>query len=155
MRIGVISDSHGDISLMKRVVKEMGDIDFYIHLGDFVSDAKKVFDSSKRFVVVKGNCDLTDDKEEIVLELGGHTLLATHGHQFNIKYGYNNIYYRALERDADIVLFGHTHMPISLWYQGRLFFNPGSITYPRGGSMASYGIIEITDEGVYPNIYEV
>ncbi len=154
MRIGVISDSHGDIALMKKIVQAMGDIDIYIHLGDFVNDAKRVF-KGKKFYFVKGNCDLTNDKEELVLELNGYKFLITHGHQFNIKFGYNNIYYRALEWDADIVLFGHTHMPISIWYQGRLFFNPGSITYPRGGSKASYGIIEITDEGVYPNTYDV
>lgn len=134
----------------------MGEVDFYIHLGDYISDAKKILEKTNTsYVAVKGNCDITDEEEEIIIELNGKKFFISHGHQYNIKYGYNNIYYRALEWEADIVLFGHTHMPISLWYQGILFFNPGSITFPRGGSQATYGIIDIIEGEVYPNLYEV
>lgn len=156
MRIGVISDSHGNLPLLEEVVKRMGEVDLYIHLGDYVSDADKILKNiGKQYIVVKGNCDLQEHQEEATIHLAEKKFFITHGHQYNIKCGYNNIYYRTLEWEADIALFGHTHMPASLWYKGILFFNPGSIAFPRGGSLASYGIIDIIDGEVYPNLYEV
>lgn len=156
MKVGIISDSHGNLTLLKKTVEKMGEVDLYIHLGDFVKDAKTILeDSGKKYFVVKGNCDLEDVEEDIVTDIEGEKFFITHGHQYNIKYGYNNIYYRALEWEADVVLFGHTHKPVCIWYGGILFFNPGSTSLPRGGSDASYGIIEIEDGDINPFIYEV
>lgn len=156
MRVGIISDSHGSLSLLEKVIKKMGEVDAYIHLGDYITDADTVLKKTeKKYIVVKGNCDIQEGEEEVVIQLAGKKLLITHGHQYNIKSGYNNIYYRTREEKADIVLFGHTHMPVSLWYKGRLFFNPGSIAFPRGGSLASYGVIDIVDGEIYPYIYKV
>lgn len=157
LRVGVVADTHGDISIFEEVIKKMGPIDIYIHLGDFVSDAKKVFDDlGVQYIVVKGNCDFLEEAErEAVVDIAGKKFFISHGHQYNVKYGYNDIYYRALEEEADIVLFGHTHMPVSLWYKGILFFNPGSTLYPKGSSEASYGIIEIMDDEICPEIHQV
>ena len=44
---------------------------------------------------------------------------------------------------ANVVLFGHTHVPLCLEEEGVLYLNPGSLTSPRGGSHASYAILEI------------
>lgn len=134
----------------------MGEVDFYIHLGDYIKDAKEILgEMNKSYIAVKGNCDIIDGEEEVIIHLNEKKFFISHGHRYNVKYGYNNIYYRALEWEADIVLFGHTHMPISLWYQGTLFFNPGSISFPRGGSQATYGIIDIVEGEIYPNLYKV
>ncbi len=157
MRVGVISDTHGNIPLFNKAIKEMGEIDIYIHLGDYINDAKKVFNNTEvNYIAVKGNCDLIDNEdEEVVVDINSKKFFICHGHKYNIKYGYNNIYYRALEEEANVVLFGHTHMPLLLWYNGILFFNPGSTIYPKGGSEASYGVIEIVDGEIYPEIFEV
>ncbi|HHT51194.1 MAG TPA: metallophosphoesterase [Eubacteriaceae bacterium] len=157
MRIGIVSDTHGNIPILNRVVEQMGEIDLYIHLGDFVTDGKNVFSQLKaKNIIVKGNCDLLEETdEEIIVEINNKKFLITHGHKYNIKYGYNNIYYRALEEETDVVLFGHTHMPLLLWYKEILFFNPGSTAYPKGGNEASYGIIEIVDGEIYPEIFEI
>ena len=154
LRVGVIADTHGDIPLFKKAIKGMGKIDIFIHLGDFIKDAKKVFDDlGAKYIVVKGNCDFQGDAEqEVVVDIDGKRFFICHGHQYNVKYGYNNIYYRALEEEADVVLFGHTHMPVLLWYNEILFFNPGSTLYPKGSSTASYGIIDIVDGEIYPEI---
>lgn len=157
MRVGIIGDTHGNISLFNKAIKEMGKIDIYIHLGDYVNDAKKVFDNTDaKYITVKGNCDLIDDEyEEVIANINSKKFFICHGHKYNIKYGYNNIYYRALEEEANVVLFGHTHTPLLLWYNGILFFNPGSTIYPKGGSEASYGVIEIVDGEIYPEIFEL
>ena len=157
MRIGIVSDTHGNIPVLKKVIKEMGEIDLYIHLGDFVSDGKNVFNQMEaKSIIIKGNCDLLEEAdEEITVEINNKKFFITHGHNYNIKYGYNNIYYRALEEEADVVVFGHTHMPLLLWYKEILFFNPGSTAYPKGGSEPSYGIIEIVNGEIYPEIFEI
>ena len=42
MRIGVISDSHGDRKALKGAVEAMGDVAVIFHLGDYVDDGLEV-----------------------------------------------------------------------------------------------------------------
>jgi diadenosine tetraphosphatase ApaH/serine/threonine PP2A family protein phosphatase len=45
--------------------------------------------------------------------------------------------------DADILLVGHTHLPMVLRFGKRLIVNPGSVGQPRDGDpRASYAVIE-------------
>ena len=41
-RIGVVSDSHGNIMNLQDAVLAMGEVDAIFHLGDYVRDAKKI-----------------------------------------------------------------------------------------------------------------
>jgi putative phosphoesterase len=43
---------------------------------------------------------------------------------------------------ADIIVFGHTHLPLNAEEDGVLLFNPGSATYPRG-SVPTFGLITV------------
>lgn len=45
--------------------------------------------------------------------------------------------------DADIVVFGHSHMPVDTIEDGTHLFNPGSPTDPRREPMGSYGWLEL------------
>jgi putative phosphoesterase len=51
---------------------------------------------------------------------------------------------RKLFPDADVVVFGHSHIP---WndqgVDGQLLFNPGSPTQRRRQPVATYGILEL------------
>lgn len=47
--------------------------------------------------------------------------------------------------DADIVVFGHSHMPVDLVEDGTHLFNPGSPTDPRREPTGSYGWLELAD----------
>lgn len=50
---------------------------------------------------------------------------------------------------CDILLLGHTHMPIEFKFDSQYLFNPGSVGQPRDGdSRASYGILEIEGKNV-------
>lgn len=57
----------------------------------------------------------------------------------------------ATENNADLVLFGHTHIPLERYIPtedgGFYIFNPGSIGRSFDGK-SSYGIINITDKGI-------
>ena len=41
-----------------------------------------------------------------------------------------------------VLLRGHTHVPRGETLDGLHFWNPGSLSLPKGGSRASYGLYE-------------
>lgn len=47
--------------------------------------------------------------------------------------------------EADIVVFGHSHMPVDMVEDGTHLFNPGSPTDPRREPTGSYGWLELDD----------
>ena len=61
----------------------------------------------------------------------------------------NSIAIKAESIGADVVLFGHTHIPLKEEYRNTIFMNPGSIPKPSPWVKGKYiGVIEIDDEGV-------
>lgn len=140
MRIGVFSDTHGDISYARRFYESLAPLDCLFHLGDCVPDGQRL---SKLFscpvYAVRGNCDFrTEEPLERLVELGGKRFLLLHGHQY---YVFSSLLYRGEEVRADMVLYGHTHVP-DLGADGpRLLLNPGSLSRPRGGSAKSCALI--------------
>ena len=140
MRIGVFSDTHGDISAAKRFFHSIAPLDYLFHLGDNAADGDKL---AKLFVcpvyAVRGNCDYRSDAPlERQVDLGGKRFLLLHGHQY---YAMSSLLYRAEEVHADMVLYGHTHMPDLSADGPRLLLNPGSLSRPRGGSVESCALI--------------
>ncbi|MCT4634604.1 MAG: metallophosphoesterase [Firmicutes bacterium] len=146
MRVLVISDSHGNISNLEKI--DIESFDLLIHCGDFVSDVKMISDKYKIDIeYVKGNCDYnSDDDEERILELLGHKILITHGHKYGVKYSISKLYYRALELEVDLAIFGHTHLPFDESYDGIRFINPGSISLGRGSYKSTCFIMEISEK---------
>lgn len=142
MRIGVFSDTHGDISNARRFYESLAPLDCIFHLGDCVPDGQKL---AKLFscpvFAVRGNCDFrTEEPLERVVDLGGKRFLLTHGHQYYFQHA---LLYRGEEVHADMVLYGHTHMPDLSADGARLLLNPGSLSRPRGGFTESCALILI------------
>lgn len=140
MRIGVFSDSHGDVSAARRFYDSLAPLDCLFHLGDCTPDGEKL---SKLFTcpvyAVRGNCDYRSDAPlERQVDLGGKRFLLLHGHQY---YSFSALLYRGEEVHADMVLYGHTHMPDLSADGPRLLLNPGSLSRPRGGSVESCALI--------------
>ncbi|QZY54056.1 metallophosphoesterase [Crassaminicella profunda] len=156
MKIVVMSDTHGKIELAEYIIAKIEEIDLLIHLGDYYPDALALGKNMNLKVVgVKGNCDRAEIENEKVLDLGEYKLFLTHGHQYGVKSNLSRIYYKGLEEGCNIVLFGHTHMPVNIKHEDVLIMNPGSLTSPRGGSKASYGIIEMDGKNMKSHIVEV
>jgi len=149
MRIGVFSDSHGKIDSIRKGIELIGNIDIILHAGDNYSDAIKI---SKEYnietIAVKGNTDylVKEDTEKVFL-LAGKKIFLTHGHNYYVKNNLNNLYYRSLELDNDITIFGHSHIPVHIEYGNKIFINPGSTALPRGGSRPTCGLLEIDEKG--------
>lgn len=157
MKLLIISDSHGHTESPISVIEKIKDkINVIIHLGDYEKDGEEIKQRypQKEFFAVSGNCDYgTALPDTAVVCIGGKRLFLTHGHRYNVKFGLERILYAAEQAEADICLFGHTHIPLIEYSNGIVFMNPGSICHPRGTSIKTYGIIDIDEKyGVKPSI---
>lgn len=143
MKILVFSDSHGEIVHMQEAVdQERPDLIF--HLGDHIRDADELSQQIGTVPVIRvlGNCDRLSVGQEILLhECRGVRFYLTHGHRHGVKTGLMRLTYAAMEADAQIAVFGHTHRPLCQEMGGVTLFNPGSC----GGYGATYGVIEVHD----------
>ncbi|MEZ0536754.1 metallophosphoesterase [Caldicellulosiruptoraceae bacterium PP1] len=158
MKILVISDTHGFTSNAEKLIKKYKDkISMVVHLGDLVSDAKRLqgIFSDVKFEIVKGNNDFTKDyPNEKIIELNGKRILITHGHMYRVKYSYDYIVSHAKALKVDAVFFGHTHEQEEFYKDNCLFLNPGSLTYSRDGS-SSYALADVTEYGVIAYLEKV
>lgn len=158
MKILVLSDTHSYLDNARAVLHRIGSqMDLVFHLGDHDADAlelQKEFPGLP-FHYVKGNNDyLMDSPSKKMVRVGGKAILLTHGHKQRVHWNPDTICYWAEEQGADMVLFGHTHMPF--WDEsGRVaMFNPGSISLPRGGGLPTFGILTIENGRVEAAIME-
>lgn len=153
MRIVVVSDSHKDYYSLQQAVISQPTADVVVFCGDGDEDIDTLAMAvpNKTIIAVRGNCDWCSEKrysEEITLE--GKKLFITHGHLFGVKSNYSQIINQAHLLEADILLFGHTHVPYTNYDNGMYIMNPGSIGYT-----GTYGIVDITKSGIITNIIKL
>lgn len=158
MRILVLSDTHGNIekNFLSKIEKD-GKYDMLIHCGDCCKDLNYILSETgiKDYVNVCGNCDFPNSANDIeIIAVQGKKIIVTHGHTFNVKKNLESIIQYAEKEMADIVLFGHTHKPMSDYFNNVLYFNPGSACLPTYG-VCSYGVITIDEDGqIFDEIIE-
>lgn len=159
MDVLIFSDSHGHGSRMQEALdRQISRPNAVFFAGDGLRDVDAVDFGSVDLYAVQGNCDwfsATAVRTELVTALGGHTILLTHGHMYGVKGGYGALLSHAAKVGADIVLFGHTHLPyLETIPQGSeiggviltrplYLFNPGSI-----GMDGSFGTLVLRGENV-------
>ena len=148
-KILVMSDTHGRKAAIAAAIARCRDADCIIHLGDNSQDAACVRPlTDKPVYAVRGNCDFSLEApaaQELTFE--GVRIVAVHGHQQGVKQSLLRLELLALEKDAHIMLFGHTHVPTEQFYAGATLYNPGSLGEPRGRK-ATYGVITV-DAGTF------
>ncbi len=139
MKILVFSDSHGDTAGMRRAVKNEHP-DHIFHLGDCVRDTESLKPFGIPITQVAGNCDPRGAAPAILTpEFEGVRIYMTHGHLHGVKYQYDRAIYAALAEDAQVLLFGHTHLAECCPEAGLWILNPGACSTRLG----SYGILEL------------
>ena len=150
-RILVVSDSHGDVSTLRRIVTLHRDSMAVFHLGDGAADMAAVREEFPDLTVyqVGGNCDglFHSYEQEQERLLSGHRVWAVHGHRYEVKSSYLRLQYAALQRGVEFALFGHTHRPFLHREEGLTLLCPGSV---RDGG--HYALIDITDTGVFAHL---
>ena len=67
--------------------------------------------------------------------LNGKTIYATHGHVYHED---------ALPpmMPGDVLIHGHTHLPVARAMGDCYLLNPGSVSLPKGGNPNSYGMLD-------------
>ncbi|ELR64757.1 Phosphodiesterase yfcE [Photobacterium marinum] len=162
MKLFFASDIHGCAESTKKTLAafEQSGAEHLILLGDVLNHgprnalpagyapievAEQLNQYADRITAVRGNCDSDVDQMlldfpmmadyNLVLLPNGRRLFLTHGHLYN---GDKHPRLRA----GDVIVSGHTHLPVAE-QKGELYlYNPGSVTIPRGEHKASYGMLE-------------
>ncbi|MDC7239869.1 MAG: phosphodiesterase, partial [Spirochaetales bacterium] len=159
MKIMVISDIHGKAPALKKVLDIYREESFerLLILGDILyhgprnplpegyapAEVVELLNPLKtEILAARGNCDSEVDQmllefpimgDSAQLQLGTLRLVLTHGHLEAPRV--------AAPLAGELRLSGHTHIPVLDTVEGVTFFNPGSISLPKGGNPPSYGII--------------
>ena len=140
-KIVIMSDNHGDQSMIDYVKEHEQDGDYYIPCGDREAYDLRVLES---FICVQGNNDWSLDlPKEARLVVEGVSIFITHGQYFgyfNRELAMNDILTR---NHCQVLISGHTHMPMFQKDGSFYYINPGSTTLPRGGSARSYAVLFI------------
>ncbi|MCB5933449.1 metallophosphoesterase [Caldibacillus thermoamylovorans] len=153
MKVLICSDSHGLKEELIQLKKTHPDMDYYIHCGD--SELVKDHSAIQGYHVVRGNCDFGNDfPERDLIAAGNERIFITHGHRDHVKTSLMNLHYRAIEQNATIVCFGHSHVLGVENIEGILFINPGSIALPRMRKERTYVILEINGASKTVHVYE-
>ena len=137
MKIVVVSDTHGDLSLLRKVALLNQDATYFYHLGDYEVPTYLL----SPFTFVKGNCDFLSDAPTsldftIDYDLKVHL---EHGNRINFL-DFENYVKR---KNCNIFLYGHTHKKDTRKIKDTFVFNPGSLVKPRDDSFGSYLIINV------------
>ena len=133
MKILIFSDSHGNCIEMFMAVKRH-EPDLLLHLGDCVKDAYAISVEFPELPVryIKGNNDFNTNApefDEFVVE--GVRFFMTHGHKYYVKSTTANAINAAISRNANVLLYGHTHSPVCVEYEGLHIINPGSVGFGK------------------------
>lgn len=150
MKILIVSDTHGRHENFDKVLERVGKIDMLIHMGD-VENGEDYIEAVADCPVhmVSGNNDFFSylPKEEEFM-IGKYKVFITHGHYYYVSMDTRMLKQECRERNADIVMYGHTHRPDIDERDDVTVINPGSLSYPRQeGRRPTYIIMEIDEAG--------
>jgi uncharacterized protein len=124
--------------------------DLIIHLGDWQNI--ELYHELQQIAPVEGIAGNVDDQKVIQL-LGFKKIISYEGIEIGLTHGHlgkgRSTEDRALRTfesiSLDIILFGHSHIPVHKNVNGVVLFNPGSPTDKRRQTHYSFGIIEVCD----------
>lgn len=150
MKIVVVSDNHGNEEVLKEIEYKHYNADYYFHLGD----SQMGIESLRPFVSVMGNNDYDFNlPSERVIDVGKYSFYLTHGHAYGCDL--KMLYKQAKILKCDFVLFGHTHEYLDTTIGNIRILNPGSCSNNRFGKYPSYIVIEINNNEIVVNKYEI
>ena len=157
MKLLIASDIHGSAEYCRQLIKaiERENATKVLLLGDILYHgprnalppeyapkevAAMLNEIKGKLLCVRGNCDSEVDQmmlefpmlsDSALLCWDGITIYATHGHHD----------FPALQ-SGEVVLSGHTHVPVSYEKEGVRYLNPGSVSIPKEESWHGYMILE-------------
>jgi len=153
MKIGIVSDTHGNTERLETAVDWMvrkQKISMLYHLGDDYDDVKQLENQYIEIVQVPGIYDerykdssLPAKSFETVL---GLNILLAHSYEKDVS--------PEDVRRSDIILYGHTHREELRLVDGKLFMNPGHLKGALDKNMPpTFGMLTIQDRNASAAIY--
>ena len=113
----VCSDTHGRADLLEAAFRRARP-DGVLFLGDGLRDLS-ILPIGFTLRAVYGNCDWfsrTDIPATRVEQIAGYRIFMTHGHLQGVKQTLECAIEAAAAADADVLLYGHTHVPFEKTY---------------------------------------
>jgi len=165
MKIGVISDSHGQLDNVREAGVFLANelhVDLIVHLGDDEDDAQVIEDLGPEVVAVPGVfSDRYQDAatvNRLRLDFDTWRALITHTpdrHRSDLP-GDPDPEMLVRNREVDIVLHGHTHIPSILERNGVVIVNPGHLRPkdPKGHD-ASFAYLCVRGRELEATIYSL
>ena len=164
MRILIVSDTHIPVNadgLPEIIKQEAKRCACCIHAGDFIDQAVlEELSSLTKVYAVRGNMD----NEEIKNKLPDKQILNIEGIKIGLFHGRGSPS-RILETidrefadqkdNVDIFIFGHSHYAFDREINGKIYFNPGSVTDTTFAPFRSYGILEINGSKIKRQIVKI
>ena len=158
MKYIFVSDIHGNIDKLEECIalleKEnadklviLGDTASSYYEGDNVLLAEALNNIKNKVEVIRGNCDTSDFEEYLKFEIFDDDILYINGKFVTITHGHRYNYYHLPPNCGEIFIQGHTHVPLLMKQEGRIFANPGSVTRPRGSDLRCYILMD--EEAIY------
>ena len=161
MKFLIASDLHGSALYSRLLVKAFADedADRLILLGDILYHGPRndlpaeyapkevialLSPLKERIFCVRGNCDTDVDQmvlpfpilaDYAVMPIGERLCYMTHGHVWNSAH-------LPPLMPGDILLHGHTHVPVCQEHPTHTCLNPGSVSIPKEGSHHGYMTLE-------------
>lgn len=179
MKLGIVSDLHGNAPALRHALRLMGRIDRLVCLGDSINqygfsnetvgllrelDALAIwgnhedlfFSSQGQRARQAPNIDpgllqwLATRPRRLAFTAAGKSIMLTHATSWSQGYEYvyphSPDFGRFAEADCDIVLYGHTHWPVSRQVGQCLVVNPGSTGEGRAtdkGFILSCAVLDV------------
>ncbi len=146
MKIGLISDTHGNMQALSQAIRLFHEktIQLLIHTGDVTRPRhlKPLLEAGWPVQLAIGNMDSPAENFQhltTIYNLTLHTISGTikiNNHQLGITHGHLDSALRLLQKDNfDLIIHGHTHERRDQQINGTRIINPGAATSP-GNSCA-------------------
>ena len=140
----VVSDTHGNVTDLKRLFPLFEENDYIIHLGDGLNDLRALPPHMKEKVIcVRGNCDDSPLPSEKTVEIEGVKLFLTHGHNYGVKGSLYRLLLKGKEEGAAACFYGHNHRASVETVDGVQLVNPGNMT--RYGTNKTFAYCVFSD----------
>ena len=153
VKLLIFSDTHGHIenlitlfSWAKEHLPPNDNIVASAFLGDGVADLSYAAHTTgfySDWKIIRGNNDFTSSvSSSAVFDLNGHRFFMCHGHHHSVRSGASRLIGASRDNNANVVLFGHTHVPFNKTVNGITLINPGSIGQARSRAGTTFAVSE-------------
>lgn len=156
MRIGIISDTHGNSKYLSEVVqflKENCDVDKIYHLGDHYKDKKFLEQLGIEYIIVPGLYDpeyvIENIPNIIVDKIEGFHVVLTHSvDEIDLN--------KKIYKKCKIICHGHTHNWQVELIDGVLYINPGHLKEEtHKGRIASFAFLSIDSFFIRVRVFDI